>query len=320
MDNNTKPILVVSKCLGFDKCRYDGSMIENEFIEKLKKYVEIIPFCPEVQCGLSIPRDTLRIVELDEKKELIQLKTERNLTNEIINSSEKFLSDLKEIDGFILKCKSPSCGVKDAKNYSSIEKGSAVKKGKGFFSEKVIEHFPYLPLEDEGRLNNFKIREHFLSRIFILADFRKAKLTLNFDELRKFHIKNTMLFIAYNHKYSKILDSLIFNEPDNLETVFKEYEFNLHRLLQRAPRYTSNINVILKAVEQFKDKITDEEMQFIWNTIDKYRNGYIPFSVLLYLVKGYIIRFELDNLLNQTFFMPYPEELILLNDSENIIN
>ena len=129
-----------------------------------------------------------------------------------------------------------------------------------------------------------------------------------------------MEFIAYNHKYSKILDSLIFNEPDNLETVFKEYEFNLHRLLQRAPRYTSNINVILKAVEQFKDKITDEEMQFIWNTIDKYRNGYIPFSVLLYLVKGYIIRFELDNLLNQTFFMPYPEELILLNDSENIIN
>ena len=128
MDNNTKPILVVSKCLGFDKCRYDGSMIENEFIEKLKKYVEIIPFCPEVQCGLSIPRDTLRIVELDEKKELIQLKTERNLTNEIINSSEKFLSDLKEIDGFILKCKSPSCGVKDAKIYSSIEKGSAVKK------------------------------------------------------------------------------------------------------------------------------------------------------------------------------------------------
>ena len=91
-------------------------------------------------------------------------------------------------------------------------------------------------------------------------------------------------------------------------------------MLQRAPRYTSNINVILKAVEQFKDKITDEEMQFIWNTIDKYRNGYIPFSVLLYLVKGYIIRFELDNLLNQTFFMPYPEELILLNDSENIIN
>lgn len=320
MDNNEKPVLVISKCLGFDSCRYDGSMIENEFIEKLKRYVDVIPFCPEVQCGLTVPRDSLRIVEVNEKRELMQAKTKINLTNEMIINSEKFLKDLKGIDGFILKCKSPSCGVKDAKIYPSIEKCSALKRGKGFFTEKVIEYFPYIPIEDEGRLTNFKIREHFLSRIFILADFRKAKLTLDFDKLKKFHIKNTMLFIAYSHKYSKILDSLIFNDPNNLNDVFNEYEFNLYRLLQRAPRYTSNINVLLKAVDQFKDNITEEEMQFIWSTIDKYKNGYVPFSVLLYLVKGYVIRFELDNLLNQTFFMPYPEDLILVNDSGKLIH
>lgn len=319
MDNNEKPVLVISKCLGFDSCRYDGSVIENEFIEKLKKYVDVIPFCPEVQCGLTVPRDALRIVETNEKRELIQPKTEINLTNEMIISSEKFLKSLEGIDGFILKCKSPSCGVKDAKVYPNIEKCSALKKGKGFFTEKVMEYFPYTPIEDEGRLTNFKIREHFLSRIFILSDFRKAKLTLDFEKLKKFHIKNTMLFIAYSHKYSRILDSLIFDDRDNLKDVFNEYEFNLYRLLQRAPRYTSNINVLLKAVDQFKDKITEEEMQFIWSTIDKYKNGYVPFSVLLYLVKGYVIRFELENLLDQTFFMPYPEDLMLVNDSENLI-
>ena len=105
-----------------------------------------------------------------------------------------------------------------------------------------------------------------------------------------------------------------------LETLFKEYEFYLHRLLEKAPRYTSNINVLLKSLDQFNDKITSDEMKFIWSTIDKYKNGYVPFSVPLYLVKSYIIRFDLNHLVDQTFFMPYPEDLVLVNDSGKLIH
>ena len=132
--------------------------------------------------------------------------------------------------------------------------------------------------------------------------------------LKSFHLKNTLLFLSYSQKYSKLLDNLIYSDKiEDITILFKEYEFYLNRLLEKAPRYTSNINVLMKSLEQFGDKISTEELQFLWTTIDKYKNGYIPFTVPLYLVKSYVVRFELYNLLDQSFFMPYPEDLIILN-------
>ena len=135
MGDIEKPIIVISKCLGFDHCRYDGSIVENDFIERLKKYINVISICPEVQCGLTIPRNSLRIVEVNGNKELMQPKDEKNLTEEMEKISKEFIDSLKSVDGFILKCKSPSCGVRDAKIYSSIEKGCALKRGKGIFGK-----------------------------------------------------------------------------------------------------------------------------------------------------------------------------------------
>ena len=321
MVNSTRPIIVVSKCLGFESCKYNGTMEENELIEKLKKYAEIIPVCPEVECGLTTPRNTIRIVEIDNKRELVQPKENKFITADMIKFSDEFLNKLSNVDGFILKCKSPSCGIKDAKVYKTIEKGAAVRRERGFFADAVFKHFPNLPIEDDGRLTNFKIREHFLAKIFILSDFRVAKNKLSFEDLRNFHLKNTLLFSSYSQKYSRLLDNLIYKDKvENTEELFKEYEFYLNHLLEKAPRYTSNINVLLKSLDQFKDKISEEELQFIWGAIDKYKNGYIPFSVPLYLVKSYIIRFDFKHLINQSFFIPYPEDLVLVNDSGKLIH
>lgn len=318
---SVKPIIVVSKCLGFDKCRFNGTMENNDLIEKLKDYVEFIIVCPEVECGLPIPRDSMRIVQTDDDIRLIQSKTKIDLTDEMNKFSKNFLSENTEIDGFILKSKSPSCGINDAKIYSSIEKGSQYKKGKGFFTKEIVKNYPSFCVENEGRLTNFKIREFFLTRIFLLANFRYAKKQKNMDSLKSFHLKNTLLFFSYSQKYSKILDQLIFDSNNaNMDILLHEYEFNLLKLLDKAPRYTSNINVLLKSVEQFRLKITDEEMQFIWNVIDKYRNGFVPFSVPLYLVKGYVVRFNIENLANQSFFEPYPEALVQLADSGKSIH
>ena len=176
MLNTDKPIIVISKCLGFESCKYNGTVEENEFIDKLKKYVEVIPICPELECGLSVPRNPVRIVEIENKKELIQPKENKYITNDMINFSEKFLTKLESVDGFILKCKSPSCGVKDAKIYTTIEKGRAIRREKGIFAEAIMQHFPYIPIEDDGRLTNFKIREHFLARIFIFVYSTPNKL------------------------------------------------------------------------------------------------------------------------------------------------
>lgn len=316
-----KPRVVVSRCLGFDSCRYNGGIENNTFIDKLKEYVEFITVCPEVDSGFPIPRDTLRIVNINDNLELVKSKTGEVVTDKMHKFSDDFLLNIADVDGFIFKNKSPSCGTKDAKIYSSIEKGASSKRGKGIFVTKVMDKFPNSIIEDEGRLTNFKIREHFLTRIYVLATFRDAKQSSDKEKLKDFHLKNSLLFMAYSQKYSRLLDSLIYNEYEfNSADVFSKYENYLLKLLERAPRYTSNINVLLKSVDNFKDKITPDEMQFIWGTIDKYKKALVPFSVPLYLVKGYIIRFNLEHLLDQTFFMPYPEELIQVNDSGKLIH
>lgn len=321
MNYDIKPILVISKCLGFEACRYNGGIENNVFIENLRNYVEFITVCPEADSGLPVPRDALRIIQKDNKFELVVSKTGQYMTAKLDVFTEKFLNNLGDIDGFILKNKSPTCGIKDAKIYTSIDKGAAIKRGKGIFVQRITNKYPDIIIEDEGRLTNFKIREHFLTRIFVLASFREAKKNNSIEKLKDFHIKNTLLFLAYSQKYSKLLDSLIYNyDSFNSKLLFEEYEKYLYRLLERAPRYTSNINVLLKSIDSFKDNMTQEEIQFIWDTIDKYKKGLIPFSVPLYLVKGYIVRFDLVHLSNQSFFMPYPEELIHVNDSGKLIH
>lgn len=316
-----KPIIAVSKCLGFDKCRFNGTMEKNEFIDKLKEYVHFIEVCPEVECGLPIPRDTIKIVEIDNKLKLIQPEKNIDLTEDIKEFSKKFLNKYTEIDGFILKSKSPSCGISDAKIYSGIQKGSNYKKGKGFFAKEILKVYPNFCIEDEGRLTNYKIREFFLTRIFLLANFREVKKQKDIGNLKKFHLKNTLLFFSYSQKYSKMLDKIIDDlNCTNYNILINEYYNYLLKLLDRAPRYTSNINVLLKSIEQFRFKISANEMKFIWNVIEKYKNGLVPFSVPLYLVQGYIVRFNIESLTNQTFFLPYPENLVQLADSGKLIH
>ncbi len=319
--NDTKPIIIISKCLGFENCRYNGEGEKNEFINKLSKYTDMITVCPEVGCGLATPREPIRIVELNGKLELIQPKTNKNLTGDMINFCDTFMKDNLKFDGIILKCKSPSCGISDAKVYNTIEKGSSIRRTKGFFAKEITERYPSSPCEDEGRLSNYKIREHFLTRIFMLAKFRAIKEELDFSKLKEFNSNNSLLFSAYNQNYARILNSIIeVQHSVSINEVFNAYEINLNRLLLRYPKYTSNVMVLLKAINEFSNFVNDREMQFIWNTIDRYKQGHIPFSVPLYLVKGYLVRFQLEHLINQSLFTPYPEDLILVNDSGKMIH
>ena len=150
MSNSGKPIIVVSKCLGFEPCRYNGGMEPNSFIEILGDYVDFIKVCPEQGCGLPTPRDSLKIVENDDGYNVVQNKTNMIFTKELKEFTSKFLSELGEVDGFILKSKSPTCGIKDAKIYPKIEKCCFTKKGNGVFSDEVIKKYPNLLVESEA--------------------------------------------------------------------------------------------------------------------------------------------------------------------------
>jgi uncharacterized protein YbbK (DUF523 family) len=177
--NFPKPIVVVSRCITFEPVRWDGGIIASEFVEKLKPYVSFAPVCPEVEIGLGVPRDPVRIVLVNGEQRLLQSSTGLDFTEKMKSFAESFLGSLGEVDGFILKSGSPSSGFRNVKIYPTMEKSASVSRGPGFFGGAVLEKVQYIAIEDERRLLNPRIKEHFLTKLFTLASFRCSH-TLSF--------------------------------------------------------------------------------------------------------------------------------------------
>lgn len=319
MNNFAKPNVFFSKCLGFDSCRYNGQMITNTFVESLKPYVNITNVCPEMSIGLGLPRSPIRVVCESNEFKLYQPKTEKEFTKEMKDFTDCYLKDLNNIDGFILKSGSPSCGHKNVKIYNGISKVTGSFKGAGFFGGKAVEMFPYAAIEDEGRLRNYRIRDHFLAKVFISADFRRVKEAKSLTELIKFQSRNKLLLMANSQKYTKILGKIVSNhEGKDIKVILEEYEENLKLAFEKIARYTNNINVLMHAMGYFSKNITRKETELILDSFEKYKIGKLTLNTPMLLVKSYVVRFNISYLLEQTYFNPYPEELIFLEDSGKI--
>ena len=318
MYESTKPNVFFSKCLGFDSCRYNGQMITDKFIESLKPYVNIINVCPEMSIGLGVPRSPIRVVSEGKELKLYQPKTEKEFTKEMNEFTNSYLGNLKNVDGFVLKSGSPSCGYKNVKVYNGTSVVTGSIKREGFFGGMIVKMFPYDAIEDEGRLYNYKIRDNFLTKIFMSADFRQVKESNSLVELIKFQSRNKLLLMANSQKYTKILGKIVGNgEEKNIEVIMKEYEENLKLAFAKISKYTNNINVLMHAMGYFSKYINPKETQLILDSFEKYKTGKLTINTPMLLVKSYAVRFNISYLLEQTYFNPYPEELISLEDSGN---
>lgn len=173
---HAKPTLVVSRCLGFDACRYDGEALSAPFLAELAPTVDLVPVCPEMEIGLGVPRPPIRIVMENGGRRLVQPSTGLDLTARMTKFRERFLAGTGAVDGFVLKARSPSCGVSDTKVFSGSDHDAPVfHLGPGMFAEAVKARFPGIPVEDEERLVIPAVREEFLARIFASAARRGAK-------------------------------------------------------------------------------------------------------------------------------------------------
>lgn len=304
-----KPKVIISKCIEFEACRWNGLMIKSEFVEKLKNYVDFYPVCPEVEIGLGIPRDPIRVIEIKGQLRLYQPSTEEDLTENMENFSRDFLNNIK-VDGFLLKNKSPSCGIKAVRVYQGY--GDSITKNKyGFFAGEVLKKFPYLAIEDEGRLRNLKIRENFLTKLYTIASFRKVKNSGKLKSLINFHTTNKYLLMAYNQENVSEMGRIIANQDKiDIDEVISKYENVFRDSMLNDPDKKSNINILLHAMGYFRKKIISNEKSFFLDSVEKYRNGIYPILVCQNILKSWIIRFDEDYLSKQTFFEPYPQELI----------
>lgn len=314
-----KPKVVISKCLGFEPCYYSGQMFNIDFVDLLGEYVDYYPVCPEMEIGLGVPRQTIRIVRSKDNKEelrLIQPKTEKDLTEKMNDFSKDFLNSFNNIDGFIFKERSPSCGPKKVKVYSDIQGQVIHQNGVGFFAQKATEIFPFTAVEGDGRLNNLKLREHFLTKLFTFANFRKIKETHKMKDLVKFHSDNKYLLMTYDQNILKEMGKIVANhEKYDPEKVYNLYKNKLIEIFKEKPGYKSILNVLQHIFGYFKKELTSDEKEFFLNIIAKYRENKVPLSVPIHLLKAWIIEYEVDYLKDQSFIDPFPSELVDLTDS-----
>lgn len=302
--------MVVSKCLEFDHCRWNGHMIASDIVKRMREEVDFIPVCAEVEIGLGVPRDPIRVVQHKGERQLIQPATGRDITSEARAFTAEFLDSLDEIDGFLLKSGSPSCGIRDTKIYPIKERSSPIGKGEGFLGGAVLRRFSGKAVEDESRLANFKIAEHFLTKLFLLASFRDTKAR-GWDSLVDFHARNKLLLMSYHQGEMREMGRIVANRKAmNEREAFLEYEKHIERATAKGPRCSSNINVLMHAMGHYSDKLTAKEKGYFLDSLMDYREGRIPLSVSIGVIKSWIARFDDEWLEKQTYFRPFPPRLL----------
>ncbi|MEJ2251737.1 MAG: DUF523 and DUF1722 domain-containing protein [Candidatus Lokiarchaeota archaeon] len=310
-----KPRVIISKCIEFDNCRYNSNIIRSDLVKILMNFVDFIPICPEVEIGLGIPRDPIRLIKKNDELKLLNTSTNLDLTNEMNHFSNDFLNSIDQPDGFILKSKSPSCGILSTPYLANNQKSAPkVGKGPGLFGKAVKKKFSQLPVESESRLNNFHIREYFLTNLYTIARFRKIKESQKIRKLVKFQTENKFLLMAYNQEEMRKLGQLVANQEKlSFNEIISDYEHCLFKILASPPRNTSNVNVLKHILGYFSKKLNTEEKAFFLDELEKYRTGWIPLLLLIRLLKIWIVRFDQEYLKSQTFLEPFPEELIMFD-------
>ena len=309
----TRPIVVTSKCLGFESCRYNGDMVSAPLVQSLAAHVNFQAVCPEVEIGLGTPRDPIRLVLEDGNERLMQPTTGKDLTRKMEQFSQKYLGSFPAVDGFILKNRSPSCAVKDSKIHLSVVKGAVAGKGPGLFARSVLERFPHAAIGDERRLTNPSIRDHFLTKLYVQARYRVLRQAPNIQKLIHFQSQNKLLLMAHNQTKMRLMGRIVAGyDGNNLYDLLDRYAEQLGAAFARAPRFTSNINVLMHAFGYFSDRLASREKAYFLHALESYRGGRIRLPSVIAVLQAWIARFENPYLKSQSFFEPYPRELVEL--------
>jgi uncharacterized protein YbgA (DUF1722 family)/uncharacterized protein YbbK (DUF523 family) len=314
MDERIK--LGISTCLLGENVRYDGGHKLDRFLtDTLGQYVEYLPVCPEVECGLPIPRESMHLEGDPERPRLVTSRTHEDKTAQMVRWAKSRVVELEKEDlcGFIFKSNSPSSGMERVKIRN--EKGMPLKKGVGLFAKIFMEHFPLIPVEEEGRLHDPKLRENFIERIFTMMRWRALlRKKRGMGNLVDFHTRNKLLILSHSPKHHKMMGKLVAaGKGMPIKKLYKEYESLLMEALKLKTTAKKNTNVLQHMMGYFKKQLSPDEKQEILEIIQQYYNGYVPLVVPVTLMNHYIRKYEQPYLSMQTYLNPHPIALQLRN-------
>lgn len=306
----------ISACLLGQHVRFDGGHKHDRYLtDTLGEYLDFVPVCPEVEAGFSIPRETFRLVGDPENPRLITSRNQADYTDQMIDWAEKRVRELEKenLCGFIFKSDSPSSGLMRVKVYTP--KGFPEKKGVGLFARAFTRHFPLLPVEEEGRLNDPKLRESFIEQIFTLKRWRE-----NIAEGRckknliDFHMRNKLLLLSRSTVNARAMGKLVAESKQSpIQSVYDQYERLLIETLRMKSTVKKNLNVLEHILGYFKKQLSADEKQEMLEIFDQYRHEFVPLIVPITILNHYVRKTDEPYLKQQVYLNPHPIALKLRN-------
>jgi uncharacterized protein YbgA (DUF1722 family)/uncharacterized protein YbbK (DUF523 family) len=308
--------LGISTCLLGEKVRYDGGHKLDHFLtETLGRYVEWVPVCPEVEYGLPVPREALRLVGTPESPRLVTARTGIDHTDGMRSWAQIRLSQLEKEDlcGFVFKSRSPSSGMRGVKVYTPS--GIPSNKGTGIFAAEFMRKFPLMPVEDDGRMHDPELRENFIERIFVFKRWKEFKEKGGpLRDLIDFHSDHKLLVLAHSPKHYTVLRRLVAEakkyRPDKLHY---DYLSALMEGLRFIATTKKNTNVLTHILGYFKKHLAQDDRHELLEVIETYHKGLIPLIVPIMLLKHYVRKHDEPYLRRQLYLNPHPIELMLRN-------
>ena len=308
----------VSTCLLGKNVRYDGGHQWDRYLtQTLGRYFEWVPVCPEVEYGLPVPREAMRLVGDPAAPRLVTIRSGIDHTAGMKAWARgKLISLAKEsLCGFIFKSKSPSSGMTAVKVYG--DKGAPARRGTGIFAGAFMAHFPFMPVEDDGRIHDPVLRENFIERVFVFHRWQvMMQNDFSFKDLEIFHRDHKLLMMSHSPKHLTMLGRITANHGKlSISQATSEYHQLLMEGLKLIATPKKQTNVLMHMLGYFKKQLTKDEKQELLDTIERYYQGTLPLVVPVTMLSHYVRKFEQPYLEGQIYLNPHPAELMLRNHS-----
>jgi uncharacterized protein YbgA (DUF1722 family)/uncharacterized protein YbbK (DUF523 family) len=314
MDQKIK--LGISSCLLGEKVRYNGGhKLDHYLKDTLGQFVEWTPVCPEVECGLSVPREAMHLTGSPDAPRLVTRKTGIDYTGQMQQWARERMAELERDDlcGFIFKSRSPSSGMRGVKVYNTS--GIPGTSGVGIFARAYMERFPLIPVEDDGRLNDSHLRENFIERVFVYRRWQEYIMTdRSMKGLVSFHTDHKLLLLSHSTRHYTCLGRLVADTKNRRPSALhSEYVRTLMDGLRLIATVKKNTNVLQHMIGYFKNQLAPDEKRELAEVIDEYHRGLVPLVVPIVLVRHYVRKYDEPYMKRQHFLNPHPVELMLRN-------
>jgi uncharacterized protein YbgA (DUF1722 family)/uncharacterized protein YbbK (DUF523 family) len=317
-----RPRIGISRCLLGEEVRYDGGHKRDPFlVETFGRFVEWIPVCPEVEIGMGTPREPIHLVASpdgvpsgEHRVLLLGVRSRRDWTRDMDRWRRRRVREMarENLSGYVLKKDSPSCGLERVRVH---DHGSVSRGGRGLFAHALLEAFPNLPVEDEGRLHDPRLRDNFVERVFAYQRVRRLFASRwSLGDLVSFHTAHKLLLLAHSRPAHTSLGRLVARAKDlGRREVASLYERGFMEALRKIATPGRHADILQHMLGHFKHALDDASKRELLSLIDDHRNGVVPLIVPLTLIRHHVRQHGVEYLARQVYLEPHPRELSLRN-------